>query len=186
MSQHNSLRNKLAGGTMTSRGGTFPSASNMSVLKWDDELAKLAELNVKQCTMNHDQCRSTLKFKDAGQNIFYTSWSQKRTQKKPLIKEGIQAWWTEHEDFILHEVDKYEGQSRGVLHFTAMSLDYQTHVGCAISMYDYHTSGDTFLFTCNYSSWTWMSQAIYKKGTPCSKCAGKKCDKTYKNLCSAK
>nr|XP_019543572.2 venom allergen 5-like [Aedes albopictus] len=182
LKRHNELRNKLASGTMTSTHGMFPSAMNMPELKWDDELAKLAEHNVKQCTMNHDRCRSTLKFPDAGQNIYYSSWSQKRPKDKTkLIGEAIQAWWDEHKDFYINEVDKYEGQSRGVLHFTAMAVDYQTHVGCAISEYDYAGSGDTFLMTCNYSSWTWMSKPIYKKGRACSKC--KKCDKTYKSLC---
>ncbi|EAT45672.1 AAEL003053-PA [Aedes aegypti] len=59
LKRHNELRNKLASGTMTSTHGTFPSAMNMSELKWDSELEKLAEYNVKQCTMNHDRCRST-------------------------------------------------------------------------------------------------------------------------------
>lgn len=186
MNLHNKLRDKLASGKMSSTYGTFPSAMNMSELKWDSELAKLAEYNVKQCTMNHDRCRSTAKFKDAGQNIYYSSWSQKRSNDKTkLIAEAIQAWWDEHKDFYINEVDQYEGQSRGVLHFTAMAVDYQTHVGCAISEYDYAGTGDTFLMTCNYSSWTWLSQSIYKKGRSCSKCSKKKCSKTYKSLCSA-
>lgn len=185
LGQHNKLRNKLASGQMSSTHGTFPSAKKLPVLKWNDELAKLAELNVKQCEMEHDKCRSTAKFKDAGQNIYYSSWSEKRKDKKKLIAEGIQAWWDEHKDFDLSEVDKYEGRSYGVLHFTAMAVDYQTDVGCAISMYDYAGSGDTFLMTCNYSSWTWMSKAVYSRGTPCSACPSKKCDKTYKFLCSS-
>ncbi|EAT45673.1 AAEL003053-PB [Aedes aegypti] len=183
LKRHNELRNKLASGTMTSTHGTFPSAMNMSELKWDSELEKLAEYNVKQCTMNHDRCRSTDKFHDAGQNIYYSSWSQKRSSDKTnLIEEAIQAWWDEHKDFYIHEVANYRGQSRGVLHFTAMALDYQTRVGCAISEYDYAGTGDTFLMTCNYSSWTWMEKPIYNKGKACSKC--KKCDKTYKSLCT--
>lgn len=183
---HNKLRDKLASGKLSSTRGTFQSAMNMSELKWDNELAKLAAYNVKQCSMNHDRCRSTAKFRDAGQNIYYSSWSQKRSSDKTqLIKEAIQAWWDEYKDFHLHEVDKFEGQSRGVLHFTAMALDYQTHVGCAISEYDYAGKGDTFLITCNYSSWTWLSQPIYKKGRSCSSCAKKKCSKTYKSLCKA-
>lgn len=186
MKLHNQLRDKLASGKMSSTYGTFPSAMNMSELKWDSESAKLAEYNVKQCTMEHDRCRSTSKFKDAGQNIYYSSWSAKRSKDKTkLIGEAIQAWWDEHKDFYINEVEKFEGQSRGVLHFTAMAVDYQTHVGCAISEYDYAGTGDTFLMTCNYSSWTWLSQPIYQKGRPCSSCSKKKCSKTYKSLCSA-
>ncbi|XP_053689096.1 antigen 5 like allergen Cul n 1-like [Sabethes cyaneus] len=185
LNQHNSLRNTLASGKMSSTYGTFPSAKKMPKLKWNDELAKLAELNVKQCEMEHDRCRSTVKFKNAGQNIYYSSWSVKRTNLEKLIKEGIQAWWDEHKDFYLNEVDKYQGQSYGVLHFTAMAVDYQTDVGCAISMYDYSGTGDTFLMTCNYSSWTWLQKAVYSRGQPCSGCPGKKCDRTYKFLCGS-
>lgn len=55
-----------------------------------------------------------VKFPDAGQNIYYSSWSQKRPKDKTkLIGEAIQAWWDEHKDFYINEVDKYEGQSRG-------------------------------------------------------------------------
>lgn len=183
---HNTLRSTLASGRMSSTFGTFPNAMNMSVLKWDPELAKLAEWNVKQCDMNHDRCRSTVKFKDAGQNIYYSSWSAKRPKDKTkLIEEAIQAWWDEHKDFYINEVDKFDGQSRGVLHFTAMAVDYQTHVGCAISEYDYAGTGDTFLMTCNYSSLTWLGQPIYRQGRPCSKCSKRQCHATYKSLCKA-
>ncbi|KAL1380627.1 hypothetical protein pipiens_014055 [Culex pipiens pipiens] len=182
--KHNMYRDLLAGGTMQSRNGVFPSAGNMSVLQWDDELAALAEHNVKQCEMEHDQCRRTVKFKAAGQNIAYDSWSEKRPDKKKIIREAVFAWWNEHQDFQHHEVDKYVGSSSGVLHFTAMALDYQTHVGCAISEYDY-SGGDTLLITCNYSSWTWMEQPIYKKGSPCADCGGQ-CDAKYKHLCPVK
>ncbi|XP_055537839.1 antigen 5 like allergen Cul n 1-like [Wyeomyia smithii] len=183
MSRHNGMRNTLASGRMSSTRGTFPAAKKMPLLKWNNELAKLAELNVKQCEMEHDKCRSTAKFKNAGQNIYYSSWSAKRSNKTKLIEEAIQAWWDEHKDFYLNEVEKYRGQSYGVLHFTAMA---QTDVGCAISMYEYAGTGDTFLMTCNYSSWTWMEQAVYATGDPCTGCRGRKCDKTYKYLCSSR
>lgn len=55
MMMHNRLRNHLASGKLD----RYQKASNMSLMDWDDELAYLAELNVKQCVMEHDECRST-------------------------------------------------------------------------------------------------------------------------------
>lgn len=52
---HNRLRHHLASGKLD----RYQKASNMSLMDWDDELAYLAELNVKQCVMEHDECRST-------------------------------------------------------------------------------------------------------------------------------
>lgn len=54
-----------------------------------------------------------VKFKAAGQNIAYDSWSEKRPDKKKIIREAVFAWWNEHQDFQHHEVDKYVGSSSG-------------------------------------------------------------------------
>jgi hypothetical protein len=43
----------------------------MSSLKWDSSLAYLAELNVKKCSMKHDACFITDKFKYPGQNLYW-------------------------------------------------------------------------------------------------------------------
>jgi hypothetical protein len=67
LDEHNVLRNKIAGGQ--EKG--FSSASQMSTLKWDSTLAYLAELNVKKCSMKHDACYKTDKFKYPGQNLYW-------------------------------------------------------------------------------------------------------------------
>lgn len=56
---HNRLWNQVALGKLPG----YPKAVRMPILRWDDELA---ELNVRQCQMNHDQCRDTDKFRYAG------------------------------------------------------------------------------------------------------------------------
>lgn len=55
MDKHNELRNKIASGNEM----RFPTATRMSAFSWDNMLAKLAELNCKQCIMQHDKCRNT-------------------------------------------------------------------------------------------------------------------------------
>ena len=56
---HNKLRRQVAQGTET-RGspGPQPSASNMRQLKWDDELAQMAQTLVQQCVFGHDANRN--------------------------------------------------------------------------------------------------------------------------------
>lgn len=36
-----------------------PIAARMAKMVWDDELAELAALNVKQCKLRRDKCRNT-------------------------------------------------------------------------------------------------------------------------------
>lgn len=44
----------------------------MPTLKWNTELADLAAMHVKRCSINHDQCHNTEDFVFSGQNIgFY-------------------------------------------------------------------------------------------------------------------
>lgn len=44
----------------------------MTTMSWDNTLAYLAELNTRQCAMNHDSCRSTDKYIYSGQNLCTT------------------------------------------------------------------------------------------------------------------
>lgn len=52
---HNKLRNKIAMGEMKE----FSPAAKMPCFQWDDELAKLAEMNARSCVFKHDTCRAT-------------------------------------------------------------------------------------------------------------------------------
>lgn len=52
---HNQLRSDIAMGKIQN----YNQAANMQALTWDNELASKAALNVHQCEMKHDECRST-------------------------------------------------------------------------------------------------------------------------------
>lgn len=54
---HNKLRSDIANGKIPN----YSKAANMKVLTWDQELTDRAALNVHQCEMKHDDCRSTSK-----------------------------------------------------------------------------------------------------------------------------
>lgn len=52
---HNKYRNEIALGKIPH----YDSATNMATVKWDDELAKLAELVARTCLFKRDKCRNT-------------------------------------------------------------------------------------------------------------------------------
>ncbi|KAK0156765.1 hypothetical protein PV327_011639, partial [Microctonus hyperodae] len=56
---HNELRAKVAsGGESQGSNGPQP-AGKIGPLKWDNEIAEIAQRWVNQCTFEHDKCRNT-------------------------------------------------------------------------------------------------------------------------------
>lgn len=74
----------------------FPSAERMATMQWNDELAKLAELNVKQCKMRHDDCHNTESFPKAGQNLAAIAWMGMKKSVESVIDSQIQNWFSEY------------------------------------------------------------------------------------------
>lgn len=105
---HNRLRNKVASGQLYG----YPRAVRMPVLRWDDELAYLAELNVKQCEMNHDRCRNTDKFKAAGQNLAIQTTTGKPEENGKIIKKLINKWFEEYKDANRTYIESYKRHPR--------------------------------------------------------------------------
>ncbi|XP_055611439.1 antigen 5 like allergen Cul n 1-like [Uranotaenia lowii] len=187
---HNRLRNNIANGEITG----YQKAANMSMLLWDDELAYLAELNVKQCDTKHDQCRSTERFKYAGQNIGL-SWNSRRLANYgSLLKRIVKKWFFEHKDASMEYINsfKFRSDKKPIGHFTAVIQDQSTHIGCATAVYDKvrhvdgeDLSGKEFLLTCNYAIGNINDYPVYITGQPCSKCPTRKCHSVYKSLCES-
>lgn len=67
----------------------------MPAVKWNPELASFAELNVKSCTMYHDDCHNTLSFQYAGQNVAKMMGSSFSGDVTPLIGRMVDNWWSE-------------------------------------------------------------------------------------------
>lgn len=62
---HNDFRSQIAMGQIAN----FSSADRMPTVKWNNELAYLAELHVKKCSMAHTACQNTDRFFFCGQNV---------------------------------------------------------------------------------------------------------------------
>jgi Cysteine-rich secretory protein family len=92
----NNRRSQVASGQLAG----FQPAKGMPMLKWDAELAKLAELNVKQCEMKYDECRSTKEFPYAGQNLAVSS---EYEDEETTARQVVEAWFSQHENADMSE-----------------------------------------------------------------------------------
>lgn len=86
----------------------------MATMRWHAELAKLAELNVRQCAMVHDECRNTDAFKYSGQNLAEIRSSGAIDVNKAL-KYQIQTWFDEYKDATLDAIQSFRTPDNGYL-----------------------------------------------------------------------
>lgn len=105
---HNTKRNLVAGGGVSNHSA----ACRMATMQWDEELAKLAVLNVKQCKMNHDLCHNTKKFPLSGQSLAYKSFYGKIKRIK-LVKYSIQMWYDEFKDSNMTIINSFPANYTG-------------------------------------------------------------------------
>ncbi|TMW42630.1 hypothetical protein DOY81_012291, partial [Sarcophaga bullata] len=87
---HNEKRNFIAGGG----DAKHRPASRMATMQWDNELAMLAELNVKQCQIAHDQCHNTDAFKYSGQNLAWFGFTGP-VDHADRLKAAVELWYDE-------------------------------------------------------------------------------------------
>ncbi|XP_055630734.1 antigen 5 like allergen Cul n 1-like isoform X2 [Toxorhynchites rutilus septentrionalis] len=179
---HNDARNRLANGSLEG----FESALRMPSVVWNDELAKLAEINTKSCKFEHDECRNTEQYRIAGQNLALGYYAVE-TDIFDILEKLTALWFKEYRDANQTLMDVYEKpQNVTVGHFTQMMSDRTTSIGCGIVIYPHKVPGYTFkvvLFACNYSITSITGQPVYRKGP-----AGIKCEfgvnPYYNGLCS--
>uniref|UniRef100_A0A182PWC8 SCP domain-containing protein n=1 Tax=Anopheles epiroticus TaxID=199890 RepID=A0A182PWC8_9DIPT len=180
---HNGLRSELAGGKMEG----FAAAERMAVLEWDDELAKLAEYNARTCQYLHDECRSTERYRNAGQNIGRKSRTGNVTiDLERAITDLTNKWWQEYVETNQTVMDDYRAVGEGVDvgHFAQMASERVTKVGCGATRYYHEARKRSYVYyVCNYSHSNEHGRPVYRKGTPCAKCTEAKCSPTYAGLC---
>ena len=106
--QHNQYRNLIAKGF-----DKYKPAARMATMQWNAELAQLAELNVKQCVMKHEQCHNTKNFKHSGQNLAYTNWYGMQMSVSQVVNNHIKAWFDEYKICPVDFVYKYPLKTNG-------------------------------------------------------------------------
>lgn len=137
-----------------------------------------------QCKMAHDSCRSTSKFKYAGQNLGITGNSAQFDAVESAMKTVVDSWYIEVEDAIQSAVDTCCSTANGktIGHFTQLVTDEAGHVGCAISQY----TSDGFKFNlvaCNYAITNIVGNPVYASGSSASAC-GNGTNPKYQALCN--
>ncbi|XP_070492977.1 venom allergen-1-like [Chironomus tepperi] len=177
--EHNKLRNKIASGQEIG----FNSASMMSTMVWNDELAKLAELNAKTCRSEHDNCRNTDKFHFAGQNIALSQSSPDFGTLDAIIINAIQNWYAEAKIATQSEIDSYFSSDRMIGHFTQIVNDLSNEVGCAVVQYTENDGWKSSLFVCDYARTNIIGFPVYVSGDPASQC-NLGINPNYEALCS--
>nr|XP_022904796.1 venom allergen 3-like isoform X1 [Onthophagus taurus] len=182
---HNSLRNKVALGLETiGNPGPQPPASNMRIIKWNNELSEIAQRWVAQCIFSHDLCRDTYNF-PVGQNI----------GKGNLATDNelslIFTWYNEVKNFSNEDVFNFQlvsDQKVSFERYTQMIWADTNMLGCARAIFQ-QTSGPTLSyiehFVCNYGpTGNIPDQPVYNVGKPCSTCPeGMGCSLEYEGLC---
>ncbi|XP_030377802.1 venom allergen 5-like [Scaptodrosophila lebanonensis] len=178
---HNFRRQRLASGNLPG----FEPAARMASVRWSEELAQLAALNVKQCEMQHDACHNTDQFKASGQNLAMIGYGGDQSSKtdKELVTQSLTMWWSEHKDTTMAQINEYPSNYNGppIGHFTAMAQEKNTHVGCAAARY-IQNNMNYWLFACNYATTNFIGQPVYTAGPSASECT-KGTHKNFDALC---
>lgn len=75
-------------------------------------MAKLAEMNVKQCTMDHD-CHNTEKYKYSGQNIASLLSSKPIKDLKTAFTDSLKLWFDEYVEADQSITDSFKATPNG-------------------------------------------------------------------------
>ncbi|KAM7540499.1 hypothetical protein Aperf_G00000031439 [Anoplocephala perfoliata] len=130
---HNKYRREVAQGRVAGQ----PPSDKIRDLKWNDELARMAQAHSDKCGFNHNSYdeRATQTFKYVGQNFAVFS----------SIKEGVDKWFEEHKDY-----DYNANSCRGVCgHYTQMVWADTTDLGCGATKCNYQGHMMYYLI-CHY------------------------------------
>merc|ERR1712168_1265105 len=146
---HNELRRKIASGNQPG----FPAARKpMPDLKWDKDLATVAQRWMDQCGFGHDTNRVVEHFPDyVGQNIYMFPHPESgKSPRKDRWRKTVELWYSEYKDFFpACSLTNYHMNCAYVGHFTQVVWQKTTHVGCGFTSF-MHGGYPTTYVGCNY------------------------------------
>ncbi|XP_055912972.1 antigen 5 like allergen Cul n 1-like [Eupeodes corollae] len=175
---HNSKRQLIASGGLKG----FMSAAKMKCMQWDDELARLAALNIMTCKFGHDVCRNTFKYKQSGQNLAKFWWRGENYPAEEIIPSRVDQWWFEYKKTNMSQMLAYPRYTPEMIgHFTVMTSDINSKLGCAAI--EFPSDGmNSLTLACNYAATNLIGMPMYTIGPPASKCLSGT-SKEYPCLC---
>ncbi|XP_017073668.2 uncharacterized protein LOC108109615 [Drosophila eugracilis] len=177
----NELRDKVAKGGFN---GLSP-AGRMGTLKWDLELAHLAEFNVLDCVMRTDECRNTKQFKNVGQTVGYRAVKGNIPELEDILKDILGVWMRENAGASMLDVMKYKKREKGLpkYNFLQIVTEDTEYVGCAILQQSRNHWFQTF-FTCNFANAPRVGRQVYETGQDAAKACKSGFNPRFENLCS--
>lgn len=138
---------------------------------WNDELAQLAELNVKQCQMSHDACHNTPEYLWSGQNLGLQATTGDFEPLRNVTDGVVNGWYSEVRNAVQSDIEKCCNSATGetIGHFTMVVTDRAIQVGCGVSTY---TDGkwNSTLMACNYAFTNLVGSPVYVSGPTASGC----------------
>ncbi|XP_069982223.1 venom allergen 5 [Penaeus vannamei] len=188
LSVHNTLRAKVARGDETAGDpGPQPKGANIRELKWNDELADVAQAWMGQCTFAHDcpACRKICSRDYAvGQNV-YTYWISMENDERINWTQAIQSWYDEVDDMPNTFVGSFNSvppSGKVIGHYTQLVWGESYEIGCgAVHFTD---GGTRKIYACNYgAAGNILTRPLYVIGDPASQCPGA-VSATYSDLCA--
>ena len=192
MDHHNTKRNDVANGKESANGTPLPKASDMTVLVWNAELAKLAQgwadKLVSNCKgIGHNPTRTGTSFSYLGENVYWSASTDDPGTPTAAMTKSSSNWYSEIADFPVSLQAKFASTSGPAIgHFTQQIWAATTDIGCGYAHYADGNWTHAQYVVCNYGvGGNMIGSPIYNSGTPCSKCAtGFSCSPTYNGLCS--
>ncbi|KAL1480804.1 hypothetical protein MTO96_050736 [Rhipicephalus appendiculatus] len=181
--EHNEIRSMVAKGLLA----RLDPAANMLALRWDDDLAELAQAQAKQCSFSPEEEEEektsvrAVKPLSVGQNMGWEASSDPFSDHLEL--PHLNAWMDQHSDVEDDVISSYRNSERGIEQFTQMIWAKTQYVGCGVATYTRTDNVGHFPYqrtlVCNYSpKGNVLGQSVYKEGDTCSGCAaGTTCDK---------
>jgi len=139
LNDHNEYRRKVAKGEEgRGLGGGQPTATNMNKLKWNNELAKVAQRWAEQCAGGHDKERGTKKYPAVGQNVGWGAACGNPQPPNPVDPlNSIKAMYDEVKDFPTSQVSAFVGgmaNGKKIGHYTQIVWAETKEIGCGYFM----------------------------------------------------
>jgi len=189
VAKHNELRRRVAKGLETKgfNGRGQPSATDMYELKWNDNLAEVAQRWADQCypTENgqskaHDTKRAPCgQYDHVGQNM--ASGASSGPISTPGFDGMIQSWYDEVSDWPATSVGSFDSHAnpngKAVGHYTQVVWGATKEVGCGYVAFNnpehpvFQGYAYKKLLICNYgTAGNWGGQPLYTAGPTASGC----------------
>ncbi|KAH6943723.1 hypothetical protein HPB50_025875 [Hyalomma asiaticum] len=171
---HNHYRSHLAKGWLAD----FPAAANMLKMRWDEELAHVAEAKGRLCTDDsgslniHADIINTADFPEVSISVV-AQWSGQYTM--PIIwRFVVRDWFDQNILFPKENIPKY-AEVQGTEEFVHMAAADTYAVGCSYTRsnmeYVRKPTKNAFVYVCLYGPKAPLpGKALYYEGVPCSLC----------------